>query len=717
MPYNINYTDRENKTPVTVFDNTSNTDTSLTFPGRNVTGYGQIIGENFLALLENFASPTQPVNPTEGQIWYNSDPAVSSLLIWDGSGWKSASGVQKSPIQPGVEQAKVGELWVDTVNQQLYVFSGTTWILVGPNFSTGLKTGLQVERVIDSDDIERVVSILYVEDRPIVIISKDSFTPKTIIPQFPNIRSGITVAGPNVNISSETEVYIGGLLPKLYGTATSADGLNVADRIIESSKFLRSDIENVVERAFNVKSDSGITFGIDGTFNISTSVTTTRLYNNSPGSAIDFQLSSSGLATTVLRIFDEKVGINTLVPTEPLDVTGNAKISGILRLTNNTSTTNINNGAVQIAGGLAVAKNAIINDGLTVNNTTFTADVIPQATDTYSLGSSQRRWNEIRTKTLVAESIVGTISGSISGNAGTATALQQQTTFSMTGDITAPSFAFNGAVGGTTKSFVTSISPNFISNARSISTLSLAEKPYSLRDDVVLVNRSTQSRLLKATRDEFVGDLGLPIGAILPYAGPNIPFGFLLCDGSEILISQYPSLYQIIATIYNGLSPLLGAVVNGSPSTFRLPDLRGRFPLGKDNMDNGFQIANNAGDPVDAGGGNADIVNGVEADTLGAHSGDSQPILEVSNLPQHKHNLRGTRSNESVGEQYFAVRADTSVPQDVGAFLGVGGTTANRLQYLPNSGNVDSNVIGQPYDVMNPFLTINYIIRAGAPEF
>jgi microcystin-dependent protein/cytoskeletal protein CcmA (bactofilin family) len=707
MPYNINYTDRENKTPVTVFDNTSNTDTSLTFPGRNVTGYGQLIGENFLALLENFASPTQPVNPTEGQIWYNSDPAVSSLLVWDGSDWKSASGVQKSPTEPGVEQAKVGELWVDTVNQQLYVFSGTNWILVGPNFSTGLKTGLQVERVIDSDDIERVVSILYVEDRPIVIISKDSFTPKDLIPQFPNIRSGITVAGPNVNIDAETEVYIGGLLPKLYGTATSADGLNVTNRIIESSKFLRSDIVNVVENAFNVKSDSGITFGIDGIFNISTSVTATRLYNNSPGSAIDFQLSRSGLATTVLRIFDGNIGINNLAPTEPLDVTGNTKISGILRITNNTNSTinNVNTGAVQIVGGASIAQDVFIQGRLTVNNTTEAANIIPNANEVHDLGSSQFRWREIRTKTLFADSIVGTISGSISGNAGTATALQQQTTFSMTGDITAPSFSFNGAVGGTTKSFVTSISPSFISNARAISTLSLVEKPYSLRDDVVLVNRSTQSQLLKATRDEFVGDLGLPIGAILPYAGPNVPFGFLLCDGSEILISQYPALYQIIDKIYNGVIPLRGT------DTYRLPDLRGRFPLGKDNMDNGFQIAvGNANQ--DAGGGNADRVDGVEADTLGAAAGNSQPLLNVSNLPNHEHDMRG-----SAGQRYFAVRADTSVPLDSGAFLGVGGTTANRLQYLPNSGGIRADVTGQPYAVMNPFLTINYIIRAGAPEF
>ena len=69
MPYIVNFTDSENKTPITVFDNTSSQDTSLTFPGRNVTGYGQIIAENFLSVLENFASANAPVNPVEGQLW------------------------------------------------------------------------------------------------------------------------------------------------------------------------------------------------------------------------------------------------------------------------------------------------------------------------------------------------------------------------------------------------------------------------------------------------------------------------------------------------------------------------------------------------------------------------------------------------------------------------------------------------------------------------
>ena len=110
MPYIVNFTDKDNKLPITVYDNTSSTDTSLTFPGRNVTGYGQIIAENFLALLENFAKDAAPVNPVEGQLWYDTDENI--LKIWDSTLWKAAGGIQKSNVEPPTEESKVGELWV-----------------------------------------------------------------------------------------------------------------------------------------------------------------------------------------------------------------------------------------------------------------------------------------------------------------------------------------------------------------------------------------------------------------------------------------------------------------------------------------------------------------------------------------------------------------------------------------------------------------------------
>lgn len=707
MPYSVNYTDSQNKIPITVFDNTSNTDTSLILPGRNVTGYGQAIAENFLKLLENFASPTAPVNPTEGQIWFNNDPQVGQLLIWDGSDWKAANGVQKSPVQPGVDQSKVGELWVDTVNQQLYVFSGTDWILVGPNFSTGLRSGLIVEQVEDSTDNIRVVLSVYVEDRPIIIISKDSFTPKKIIPQFPFIRAGLTVANPNPNINAETEIYQGGLLPKLFGTSISAEGLEIAGIVVPAGRFLRSDIVNTVEQGINIKSDSGIFLGVDSTFNISNSTTSAKFYNSFAGGSIDFQLNESGLPNTVLRIINGKVGINNAAPVESLEVDGNTKINGQLIITDTSPTTNLGNGSLRVAGGVAISKNLLVNDSVRIDGDLSAADIIPQITDRFELGNSNRRWNAIHTKTLFADTISGVLSGSISGNAGTATSLQQQTTFSISGDVTAPSIQFNGITGGLSKTFNTSISPAFITSKPRIEELVAPNRNFIQSSDTVLIFRSSLSGLYQVSRDTLVGDLGIPIGAILPYAAPNPPPGFLFCDGSEVLRDKYEDLYNVIGDRYNGLAPLQG--VPGS--TFRLPDLRGRFPLGRDNMDNGEQILNILGTPVDGGGGNADRVSGVDADTLGGSGGNNQYILSTSNLPNHQHPLVG-----SAGTQFYATRVATGIPPDSGAVVGSGGTTPGQSQQLPRTGGVEG-LTNQPYPVMNPYLAINFIIRSGRSAF
>ena len=693
MPYIVNFTDNENKTPITVYDNTSNTDTSLTFPGRNVTGYGQTIGQNFLALLENFAGPAQPVNPIEGQLWFDTD--TRTLQIYDGVGWKAASDIQKSVVAPSVEQSKVGELWVDTVNQQLYVFSGTDWILVGPNFSTGLLSGPLVEQIIDTNNSTKVVLTFYVEDKPVVIISKDSFTPKNSITGFLAVRSG-------VNISSTADLGLGGFSPKLYGTATSADGLNVSGVVIDSGKFLRADITNTTEFGLNIRNNSGINIGVDSSFNLSNSSTAAKIYNSSAGSSIDIQLNSDGIPNTILRVIDNKVGVNNLSPQESLDITGNTKMSGNLIVDSTVATSNLSNGSIRTAGGLAVTKNALIGTTLEVVGTTTTRNIDPALNDTFEFGSVTKRWKTIRAQTIIAETVEGVLGGDISGNAVTATSLQNTTAFSITGDIasTAP-VTFNGSSGGYTKTFNTTLSSSIISSKAEPSP------NRSKTDDFVLVFRSSTSGLLKQSRDTFIADLGLPIGAILPYAGASAPYGFLLCDGGEVERGKFSDLYDIIGTTYNGSDPLVGV------NTFRIPDLRGRFALGRDNMDNGITVPNSTGGYVEGGGGVVGRVSGTEPQNIGQSSGASTQTLLVRNLPDHEHDMVG-----STGGQYAAVKLDTALPTDFGAFLDAGPTAAGKFNYLPNSGGIKTtNPLSDAFSLMNPFLTINYIIRSGPPAF
>jgi microcystin-dependent protein len=690
MPYIVNFTDRDNKLPITVYDNTSSTDTSLTFPGRNVTGYGQIIAENFLAILENFAKDSAPVNPVEGQLWY--DTSVARLKIWDSTLWKAASSIQTSGVEPPTEESKVGELWIDTVNQQVYVYSGTRWILVGPTFSTGLRSGPIVEQIIDSDNITRVVLTLYIEDIPVIIISKDAFTPKINISGFAVINSGFNITSNDVSaIAAET---------KIWGTATSAESLIISGSEIPAARFMRTDTINTTDFPFNIRNNTGLIIGSNSNLSISSTEIGSRIYNSSVGSSIDLQTNREGIPTTVLRVIENTVGININSPDEALHVSGNIKSNGSLILTDSTPSTNFNNGTFRTAGGVAISKNLLVGDGITITGTSNFENILPQTTDIYDSGSVSKRWKTVRTKTLVAETIEGVLTGNIVGNATTATNLKFPTTFSLQGDVTSPNLQFDGQIGGLTKTFNTTLTSALISSKNE------PNPNFSKPDDFVLVFRSGLG-LIKESRDVFVSDLAVPIGSIFPYAGASAPYGYLFCDGSEVEKTKFNLLFDIIGNTYNGAIPLVGV------GTFRLPDLRGRFPLGRDNMDNANTVPNTTGGFVDAGGGNIDRVSGTAPDNIGQGGGQSTNTLIVSNLPDHEHNMKG-----STGQQYFATRLDTAIPLDTGAFSEKGPTTTAQAQYVPTSGGIKTaGQLGQPFSVMNPFLTLNYIIHSGPPAF
>jgi microcystin-dependent protein len=401
-------------------------------------------------------------------------------------------------------------------------------------------------------------------------------------------------------------------------------------------------------------------------------------------------------------VIDNKVGVNNLSPQESLDIIGNTRISGNLVVDSTVGTTNLSNGSIRTAGGLAVTKNALIGTTLEVVGTTTTRNIDPALNDTFEFGSATKRWKTIRAQTIIAETVEGVLGGDISGNAVTATSLQNTTSFSITGDIasTAP-ITFNGSTGGYTKTFNTTLSSSIISSkAEPIPNRSKTE-------DFVLVFRSSTSGLLKQSRDTFIADLGLPIGAILPYTGSSAPYGFLFCDGGEVERGKFSDLYDIIGTTYNGSDPLVGV------NTFRIPDLRGRFALGRDNMDNGITVPNSTGGYVEGGGGAVGRVSGTEPQNVGQGSGASTQTLLVRNLPDHEHDMVG-----STGGQYAAVKLDTALPTDFGAFLDAGPTAAGKFNYLPNSGGIKTtSPLSDAFSLMNPFLTINYIIRSGPPAF
>jgi microcystin-dependent protein len=123
--------------------------------------------------------------------------------------------------------------------------------------------------------------------------------------------------------------------------------------------------------------------------------------------------------------------------------------------------------------------------------------------------------------------------------------------------------------------------------------------------------------------------------------------------------------------------------------------------------------------PIPAGGGSANRVTDIVADTIGAGTGDPGSstyreyiTLQTKNLPDHKHNL------STAAGQYYAVgipgaAADGSADKEFGLPInrtGSGSGITNSGAVIPQPSNTP---VGEAFNIMNPYLTINYIIFTG----
>ena len=79
---------------------------------------------------------------------------------------------------------------------------------------------------------------------------------------------------------------------------------------------------------------------------------------------------------------------------------------------------------------------------------------------------------------------------------------------------------------------------------------------------------------------------GVPAGAIFLWGSTTAPSGYLICDGSAVARSTYSAIFAVIGTTYG---------TGDGSSTFNLPDLRQRFPLGKAASGTGNALAATGG--------------------------------------------------------------------------------------------------------------------------
>lgn len=246
------------------------------------------------------------------------------------------------------------------------------------------------------------------------------------------------------------------------------------------------------------------------------------------------------------------------------------------------------------------------------------------------------------------------------------------------------------------------------------------------------------------------------IGVIFPWPLNWAPYGWLMCDGQQLSISQYTALYSLLGTTYGG----------DGRTYFNIPDLRGRFPVGVNSSPSVTPTSNRSQYVLGENG-----AGGVEKNSM-AISTAGQVTLTEANIPVHQHTFTGTATsvnisangNVDLSKGYSTVPATvdtstsgavstpgnglvlgpakntTSSPSNCNMYRNASSTTSNNINILANplSGTAPvtatgtatitpAGTIGSPsttvspvtiqtssgalnFDTRSPYLPINFII-------
>ncbi|MGV3613373.1 MAG: phage tail protein [Fluviicola sp.] len=168
------------------------------------------------------------------------------------------------------------------------------------------------------------------------------------------------------------------------------------------------------------------------------------------------------------------------------------------------------------------------------------------------------------------------------------------------------------------------------------------------------------------------------IGEVKIFGFSFSPLGYDYCKGQLYSIANYTALFSLIGTTYGG----------DGQTTFALPDLQGRIPIGQGQ-----------------GPGLPDY-------TMGEAAGSVAVTLTTAQMPAHVHTLNNVHVNIKASND----AADENSP--AGLFPGAAATSVYTAAATPNvftggtqiTGTSDAMGSGMPFPIVNPYLVLNYCI-------
>jgi microcystin-dependent protein len=232
---------------------------------------------------------------------------------------------------------------------------------------------------------------------------------------------------------------------------------------------------------------------------------------------------------------------------------------------------------------------------------------------------------------------------------------------------------------------------------------------------------------------------GIPSGVINMWATTTAPTSWLLCDGTAVSRTTYAALFAVISTTYG---------VGDNSTTFNLPNLKGRVPVGRDSADSSFDTMG------ETGGAKTHTLNTAEmpihSHFQDSHNHTQNPHNHTQNSHNHSQNSHGhttdtqgfhghggsvgtgeflyrdgaynTGFNSWVGNVYLAITWNGGTAGAGSHSHNVNGNTAsNNAATATNQAQTATNIAttatnqntggGQPHNNLQPYIVLNYIIK------
>jgi microcystin-dependent protein len=192
------------------------------------------------------------------------------------------------------------------------------------------------------------------------------------------------------------------------------------------------------------------------------------------------------------------------------------------------------------------------------------------------------------------------------------------------------------------------------------------------------LNATNLNQMQNAIHDEIKSFT--PVGVISSYAGPIAPTGWLICNGAAISRTEYATLFEVIGTTYGS---------GDGETTFNLPNLKGRVPVGLDSNDTDFDTSGNTG-------------------------GEKTHTLNVDEIPGHNHMGRMYSHNYDGGQTIPQGRAFANSFNLSGSVNGSWGySSSGDVTNSEIVNTIESDYTGGngTHNNLQPYIVLNYIIK------